>query len=432
MSGIGVIVDLRSALDAAHAAVDKLQTASLDSCPTPELLEAWRELERLARRLPAVEARLVLEAETRNLPGEAGCRSTGQFLRGLLRVDSSEAHARVESAYAIGERRTVTGEPLPPAYPAVAAAQAVGSISPRHARVVTKLIEELPDQARAESGEQVERDLVGYADRFDPRGVAKLAAHIRDCLDPDGSLEEAAYRDRCRSLTLRRRADGSGTLSGELTAECAERLDVLFDSLAAPKPAGDDAPDPRTATQRRHDAMLELLARTQATDVLPKTRGVSATVVLTMTTEQYLTGKGLTRTGHGALVPTSDALAWAGADHCVLALVLDSMKGVTYYSSLQRIFTEPQRLALYARDGGCTFPGCDAPPEWAEVHHVIEHVAGGPTSLDNAALACKHHHRRSIAEGWTAELTNGRVGWKPPPWIDPAREPRFNDLHQLR
>jgi hypothetical protein len=51
-----------------HAAVDTLLGADLTRASDQELLEGWRELERLRRRLAAVEHRLVLEAESRSLP----------------------------------------------------------------------------------------------------------------------------------------------------------------------------------------------------------------------------------------------------------------------------------------------------------------------------------------------------------------------------
>jgi len=149
-----------------------------------------------------------------------------------------------------------------------------------------------------------------------------------------------------------------------------------------------------------------------------------------MTCEQYTNGQGLARTSHGALIPAKDALAWAGADHRILAVVLDSMHGITHYSSLHRTLTEPQRLALYARDAGCSFPACDVPPQWCEGHHLIDWADHGPTSVENTTLVCKHHHRRRTAEGWKAQLINGVVGWIPPPYIDPNQEPRFNELHQ--
>src|SRR5690606_29260803 len=34
----------------------------------------------------------------------------------------------------------------------------------------------------------------------------------------------------------------------------------------------------------------------------------------------------------------------------------------------QRLFTEKQRIAMAARDGGCLM--CDRPPSWTEAHHI--------------------------------------------------------------
>ena len=37
------------------------------------------------------------------------------------------------------------------------------------------------------------------------------------------------------------------------------------------------------------------------------------------------------------------------------------------------------RRTLEARDGGCVFPGCDAPPSWCDAHHVIHYLPDGDT-----------------------------------------------------
>jgi hypothetical protein len=50
----------------------------------------------------------------------------------------------------------------------------------------------------------------------------------------------------------------------------------------------------------------------------------------------------------------------------------------------RRIASRTQTIALIARDGGCSFPGCDHPPEWCERHHIVEWVNGGETNLDKS------------------------------------------------
>ena len=38
-------------------------------------------------------------------------------------------------------------------------------------------------------------------------------------------------------------------------------------------------------------------------------------------------------------------------------------------------------MALTARDGGCSFPGCTHPPQWCDRHHILDWILGGPTDL---------------------------------------------------
>ena len=156
---------------------------------------------------------------------------------------------------------------------------------------------------------------------------------------------------------------------------------------------------------------------------LEKTGGVLATVILTMSAEDYLAGSGFATTSHGAQVPVREAMSWAGGDYRLFTTVLDTMKGIVAYSSSHRLFTEGQRLALLARDGGCAFPGCLAPPGWCQAAHIIDHTDGGPTSVDNGMLLCGHHHREYVRQGWTVHLVDGRPRWTPPRWIDPHQKP---------
>ena len=67
--------------------------------------------------------------------------------------------------------------------------------------------------------------------------------------------------------------------------------------------------------------------------------------------------------------------------------------------------------ALWLRDNGCTIPGCTAPPFWADAHHLIHWVDGGPTALTNGALLCARHHTIAHQRGWTATATTSEVTW---------------------
>ena len=59
-----------------------------------------------------------------------------------------------------------------------------------------------------------------------------------------------------------------------------------------------------------------------------------------------------------------------------------------------RFHTEPMRIAMGLRDGGCTAEGCDVPASMCHAHHDIPFSEGGATSVENGRLVCGHHHRR--------------------------------------
>ncbi|WP_052666280.1 HNH endonuclease signature motif containing protein [Nitriliruptor alkaliphilus] len=61
-------------------------------------------------------------------------------------------------------------------------------------------------------------------------------------------------------------------------------------------------------------------------------------------------------------------------------------------------------LALVARDGGCRYPGCDAPPAWCDVAHATARRHRGPLTIHNALLLCRHHHRKLDLGRWTITI----------------------------
>jgi hypothetical protein len=58
----------------------------------------------------------------------------------------------------------------------------------------------------------------------------------------------------------------------------------------------------------------------------------------------------------------------------------------------QRTVSTQLRRALYARDRGCTFPGCPR-TRYLDGHHLKHWIEGGETKPENMALLCTYHHR---------------------------------------
>ena len=99
------------------------------------------------------------------------------------------------------------------------------------------------------------------------------------------------------------------------------------------------------------------------------------------------------------------------------------------YGRARRLFTAGQRLAMAARDGGCSFPHCTVPAAWCQAHHVIAWTDGGPTTISNGTLLCGSHHREHDTLGWTCTMHNGTPHWTPPPWLHPTQQPVRNTTH---
>ncbi len=62
------------------------------------------------------------------------------------------------------------------------------------------------------------------------------------------------------------------------------------------------------------------------------------------------------------------------------------------------------RKAIALRDKHCGFPGCDVPPEYCHVHHIVPRAEGGSTSLENCLLGCGFHHL-IVVHRWGWKLT---------------------------
>ena len=427
LSTSGSAADGPDPIDGLEAALAELLTVDLGLLERDQLLDLLRRFEVFKRRLAVVDHAVVAELDDRGVARELCATSTAALLRGLLRISPREAARRVRAAANLGPRRGLSGSLAPPLFDDVAAAQAAGVISAEHAAVIITTIDKLPGAIAAEREAGLRAQLVEHATDFDPHQLATLARRIVEVLDPDGALTDDADHQRRRELTLSRNYDGSFSLAGHLTPECGARWQPLFDSLARPMPAHDGTPDPRRAPQRMHDA-FELIPRLIQPGQLPDRGGLPVTLLLTATVEQVESGTGFATTGHGGLIPIRRAIDLAGEAQ-TLSVLFDAHGGVLDYGQARRIVPPAMRLAITARDKGCTFPGCDRPPAWTQANHFVEFAAGGSTSIDNCGLVCGYHHREFGRKGWRGEMINGRPHWIPPAWMDRERRPRRNTIH---
>ena len=145
--------------------------------------------------------------------------------------------------------------------------------------------------------------------------------------------------------------------------------------------------------------------------------------MLHLTPEQIQSGTGLVTTGHGAQISVPEALTLFG-DARIFPVLLGNSGEIIAYGSARRIFTEGQRLAMIARDLGCSFPGCTRPPALCQSHHITGYAITRRTTVADGTLLCGFHHREHEDLGWTCQMING-IPTGPRP--DGSTRPRNHD-----
>jgi hypothetical protein len=216
-------------------------------------------------------------------------------------------------------------------------------------------------------------------------------------------------------------------LDGRLTPGCQAIWEAVLTPLAARR--SDDAlgPDDRTPGQRLHDAFEEAGRRLLATGQLPDHAGLPAQLIITMTLTDLERRAGRATTHHGGTLSVNDALKLA-AEGTTLPAILDDAGGILAYGRSQRLASAGQRKALFARDRGCTFPGCTRTAAQSEIHHTTDWARGGRTDLASMAIACGYHNNEAPKQGWRTVMIDSVPHWQPPPW-HPDQQPQRNYLH---
>src|SRR5271167_4820014 len=431
------IVDVFDALEAGYKRALDL---TFDVLTTPERLALLESCEVFRRQLSAVEHPLINQLAAQADATELGGKLPAA-LANRLRISRAEASRRIHEAADLGERRALNGEPLPPVLPATAEAQRNGEIGGGHVAVIRSFWHRLPDFVDIETRHKAEAQLARLAGEHRPDELARLADTLTDCLNPDGDFTDVD-RARRRGITLGRQdIDGMSPISGYLTPEARATLDAVFAKLAAPgmcnsadaEPCVRGTPsqaaihaDTRSAGQRHHDALLTLARTALASGELGQHNGLPASIIVTTTLKELEAGAGKALTGGGTLLPMSDVIRLAGHAHHYLA-IFDKGKALALYHT-KRLASPAQRIVLYAKDRGCSFPNCEVPGYHTEAHHVSAWVETRVTDVNDLTLACGPNHKLA-EQGWTTRKnTHGQTEWIPPPHLDYG-QPRVNTYH---
>ena len=205
-------------------------------------------------------------------------------------------------------------------------------------------------------------------------------------------------------------------IRGRLDPEARAALDAVFAKWAAPgmcnpddevaQVDGDPSPqsavaDCRSTGQRNHDALKALARAMLASGQLGSHRGLPVTLIVSTTLKELESGRGHAVTAGGSLLPMSEVIRQAAAAHHYLAVFDNHTECPLYLGRSRRLASTAQRIVLYAKDRGCTFPGCTEPAYHSEVHHsTADWADGGQTDITDETLACGRDNRRVTPGGW--------------------------------
>lgn len=481
-------------LDTLHEIVARLSTVvpgalasdglgAHDDATVVRMMDASASLIRFAEALLLEGAAVVQERSQTAVVAERmttafGARNVRDLVQRTTRLSGVRAAEIVRAAGAVGPRYgALSGEVLPPAYPALREAVAEGVVG---ADAVAAVARELDRAAvGAEQLAAADVELAASARGDGPTGGGlptadelRLQAQVWAVwLDPDGAEPRDDLAQRKRGLSLGRPRDGLVPIRGMLLPDVAGTLQRATDSILNPRverpalepgvdgpaldpgvdgPAllprvdgptfradgcdsaagasrdgvdayGDDVTvvDQRTRTQKMHDALATIVTTATRSGALPSLGGAAPTLLVSVRAEDLASNRGVAHIdGSDESVPLAVArqVACSGGIHRVF---VGGNGRIERIEVADRVFTPAQRRAITVRDGGCVIPGCDVPAAWCEIHHVTPHARGGATHTANGVLLCWHHHRTIDTNGWVIRMRQGVPEVRGPSWWDP-------------
>jgi Domain of unknown function (DUF222) len=433
--GSQLVLALNTLHNALSGLIDTIEAGGLDQLTAAQKISFWQRFETFRNRLPLIDHTLIADAEASDLAGECCFSGLTVLLSRILQLSPSEAAARVRAAGALRPHTLEEEATVVPGLPHLAAAQRAGAVSPEQVQVVVRAMQKLarpdlnPDDVAA-----AEQQLAAQAQLQGPKDLQLLASRVVDAVDPDGPepVDDQLQQDR-RHLELRQRRDGMWQLEGKLTNTVGAQLHVILDPLTRPRTttieidgATKEIPDERHYGQRMHDAFEDACGRLLQLADRPAVGGTPASVIVTINVDDLLQRAGIAETTDGSQL-SSDQLLRIADEAEIWPTIIDRNGVPLALGRTRRIASRGQTMALIAREGGCSFPGCDHPPQWCDRHHIIDWIDGGWTDLDNLTLLCRYHHTHFLQKGWSCRINaDGLPEWMPPRWIDLQQQPQLH------
>jgi len=412
------------ALNRTLASADECVQTAAWPLDVDDAVECLRAAHTIGSVMTTVQAHLVAALNAHDVAGSVRASSMAVWLRDVLRIDVPAARRLIALASAL-ER-----------HPALNAAAGTGEVNPAQAAVIAEVVDGLPPEVGRDVLTEAEQALIGRAALFEPLSLRRLGARVLTHVAPEVAEQaeavalarQEARAHVTRSLSLSPQGDGRVRVSGWLPVDDAAAVSAAIEPLSRP-----GRTDDRSATQRRADALVEVCRRILSGapgDGTPGSGGDRPHVVVTTTFDVLKQRLGAGTLDSGDRI-SAEQVRRLACDSRIIPAVLNGAGEVLDLGQSRRSVNTALRRALALRDGGCAFPGCEAPPQWTDAHHIVNWSEGGSTSLGNTVLLCWFHHRSIHHHGWQVRMAADHLPeFIPPLHVDPEQRPRRNRFHR--
>ena len=290
-------------------------------------------------------------------------RNCAEWLAWRCGISLSAAREKVRTAQALRN------------LPAIGAAFADGRLSYSKVRALTRVVESHDEDS-----------LLEYALRATAAQVEERCRQIRNSRPQSASIAQRAWERR--ALTLwRDAARGVMRVSVEVPIEEGELIAQALDRAVAGGEAAEGIEfDANAWRAQQADALVAIAKTYLGGGVAAAGSAADRYQVVVHVDEKSLRG------GIGRADLPVDTVKRLSCDGCVVTVTESESGAPLDVGRKQRTVSTALKRALWARDRGCTFPGCGN-RRYIDAHHVRHWADGGDTTADNLTLLCSYHHR---------------------------------------
>lgn len=179
-----------------------------------------------------------------------------------------------------------------------------------------------------------------------------------------------------------------------------EIVQTAIDAYRTPDAEGEH----RTPEQRTADALVASLRASLDVGRAPTQHGIKPHVIVVIDLSDLVAGKGTAEGMWSGPLP-ADEIRRLSHDATITRVLVDARSVPIEVSEGRRTVASGLWKALLARDRGCRWPGCQAPPAWCDAAHGrVPYRDNGRLSLENGLLLCRRHHRKVDNGGWAIDM----------------------------